>query len=114
MQSKFPMLLTDQIVTLDEIIAFAQANKDVHKVYKTVVDSESQLRLNWALMSLEDLDIAANYKGIITDIAQREIPTMDTFKFKKMFMEDKIYAVIPNVDSWLSNSFGTITAFSKQ
>jgi len=114
MQAKFPMLLTDQTVTLDEIIAFAQANKDVHKVYKTVVDNESQLRLNWALMSLEDLDIAANYKGVIADIAQRDIPPMDTFKFKKMFMEDKIYAVIPNVDSWLTSSFGTITAFGQK
>lgn len=114
LQAKFPMLLTDQTVTLEEIIDFAQANKDAHKVYKTVVDSESQLRLNWALMSLEDLDIAANYKGIIADIAQRDIPPMDTFKFKKMFMEDKIYAVIPNVDSWLTSSFGTITAFGQK
>jgi hypothetical protein len=39
---------------------------------------------------------------------------MDTFNFKQMFMADKVYAVIPNVDSWLANSFGTLAAFSQK
>jgi hypothetical protein len=114
MQSKFPMLLSNDTIGLEDILDYCKANKAVHKVYQTVVDSEVQLRLNWALMSLEDLDISANYKGIIADIAHRQIPLMDTFNFKQMFMADKIYAVIPNVDSWLANSFGTLASFSEK
>ena len=70
------------------------------------------MRLNWRLMSLEELDIGANFKLMIIDMANRPVPNLDTFNFKKIFMRDKVYAVIPNVDTWLSNSFATLSAFS--
>jgi hypothetical protein len=65
-------------------------------------------------MSLEDLDIASNFKLMITDMAARPIPKLDTFTFKKMFMSDKAYTAIPNVDTWLANSFSTLAAFSQK
>lgn len=113
MQSKFPMLLEDKHITLEEILEYCNTRKDEHKVYKTVSESEATIRLNWSLMSLEDLDISSNFKLMISDMAERDIPKLDTYNFKKMFMLDKAYTAIPNVDTWLANSFNSLDAYSR-
>lgn len=114
MQSKFPILLEDKRVTLDEIMEYCKAKVDDHKIYKTVVENENTVKLNWNLMSLEELDISAHFKLLILDMANQPIPALNTFKFKKMFMMDKLYSVIPDVDSWLTNSFNTLSTFSSK
>jgi DNA polymerase-1 len=112
LQSKFPLLLEDKIVSIEEVLSYSEARKGDHKVYNTVLANENVIRLNWKLMSLENLDISTNFKLMIQDMAHRPVPNLDTFNFKKIFMRDKVYAVIPNVDTWLSNSFATLSAFS--
>ena len=114
LQSKFPLLLEDKTVSLEELIEYCKTNKDVHKVYKSVLDLEQTLNLNWKLMSLENLDISANFKLMIVDMANQPVPKLDTFNFKKIFMRDKVYTAIPNVDSWLSNSFNSLAAYSQK
>jgi hypothetical protein len=74
----------------------------------------SVVKLNWDLMSLEDLDISGNYKSIIADIAERPIPRLDAFNFKKMIMMDKAYTAITNPDYWLQQTFSTLAAFSEK
>lgn len=112
LQSKFPLLLEDKTASLDDVIEYATDRKDTHKVYTTVVNSAETMKLNWNLMSLENLDISGNFKMLIVDMAKRPIPKLDTFNFKKLFMMDKAYNVIPNVDSWLANSFNILSAYS--
>ena len=114
LQSKFPLLLEDKTVSLEELIEYCKTNKDVHKVYKSVLDLEQTLNLNWKLMSLENLDISSNFKLMMIDMANQPIPKLDTFNFKKIFMRDKVYTAIPNVDSWLSNSFNSLAAYSQK
>lgn len=114
LQSKFPLLLDDKIIAVEDVLHYCTTKKDEHKVYRTVLECEDQLRLNWQLMSLEDLDISSNFKLMIVDIANRPISKLDTFNFKKMFMRDKIYTTIPNVDSWLSTSFNSLDAYSQK
>jgi len=114
MQAKFPILLEDKRITMDEIIEYSKAKVDEHKIYKTVVENENTVKLNWSLMSLEELDISAHFKMLIIDLANQPIPALNTFKFKKMFMLDKAYSAIPNVDSWLTNSFNTLSTFSSK
>ena len=114
LQSKFPLLLDDKIIAVEDVLHYCTTKKDEHKVYRTVLECEDQLRLNWQLMSLEDLDISSNFKLMIVDMANRPISKLDTFNFKKMFMRDKVYTTIPNVDSWLSTSFNSLDAYSQK
>jgi len=111
LQTKFPILLGENTVSLSELIEYCANRKDDHKIYKTVLDSEHVMQLNWKLMSLENLDISAHFKMLISDIADRPIPKLDTYNFKKLFMRDKAYSVIPNVDSWLASGFNSLSAF---
>ena len=113
MQSRFPVLLESKHITLDEILEYCNTRKDEHKVYKTVLENEAAMRLNWSLMSLKDLDISSNFKLMISDMAERDIPKLDTYNFKKMFMLDKAYSAIPDINGWLANSFNSLAAFSK-
>ena len=110
---KYPMLLEENTKTLEDIIDYTVQRKDEHRVYKLVSDNENTLKLNWDLMSLRDLNISGNIKLLIADIANNPISSMNVYKFKKIFMLDKAYTAIPNVDSWLSNSFNSLAAFSK-
>jgi 5'-3' exonuclease len=114
LQAKLPLLLEDRIVTLEELLDFCKARQQEHKIYRTIVDSEMSMRLNWQLMSLEDLDIASNFKLMIADMAEREIPKLDTYNFKKMFMFDRAYTAIPNVDTWLANSFASLDVYARK
>ena len=114
LQSKFPLLLEDKIASIEDVLEYCKARKDDHKVYKTVLDNESVMRLNWRLMSLEELEIGANFKLMIIDMANRPISVLNMYLFKKMFMLDKLYSVIPNVDSWLNTSFNSLAAFSQK
>ena len=114
LQSKFPLLLEDKIASIEDVLEYCKARKDEHKVYKTVLDNESVMRLNWRLMSLEELEIGANFKLMIIDMANRPISVLNMYLFKKMFMLDKLYSVIPNVDSWLNTSFNSLAAFSQK
>lgn len=114
MQSKLPLLFEDKRIELDDVIDYCKDKQDEHKIYKTIVDNESTVRLNWQLMSLEELDISANIKRIIWSIAEQPIPKLDVFNFKKLFLRDKLYNIVPNVDSWLSQSFGILNAYYNQ
>lgn len=114
LQGKFPLLLENTVVTLEDVIEYCKQNQDVHRVYKNVLDMESTLKLNWDLMSLKDLNISANFKMLILDMANRPISNLDVYTFKRMFMLDKCYTAIPNVDSWLANSFNSLAAYSKK
>ena len=111
LQNKFPLLLEDKTVDIEEILAYAADRKSDHKVYATVLANESVIRLNWKLMSLENLDIPTNTKLMIRDMADRDIPRLDIFSFKKLFMRDKVYTVIPDLNGWLTNSFSTLDNF---
>lgn len=110
--SKFPFILEDRRIELEEILTHAEANQDTkYKVYKSVIEQKDVLEMNHKLMQLHDVDIAGNFKMMICDMAERPISPLDKMSFKKMFMLDKAYTAVPNVDSWLQNSFGILAGY---
>ena len=49
---------------------------------------------------------------VTLDAIQRDIDKLNTYEFKKMFMADKMYTVIKDLDSWLKSSFNSLNAFA--
>ena len=109
----FPMVTENRQVELNEIIDHAKdgAKEGRYKIYKSVVESKDQVDLNHTLMQLKEVDIAGQIKMMIHDKATGPIEKLNTFKFKKMFMQDKMYTVIKDLDSWLATSFNTLNAY---
>ena len=63
-------------------------------------------------MQLKEVDIHGGAKMITLDKMQGDIDKLNTYEFKKMFMADKMYTVIKDLDSWLKNSFNSLNAFA--
>ena len=60
----------------------------------------------------KEVDINGNAKMLALNIVKGDINKMNTFEFKKMFMADKMYTVIKDLDSWLNNSFNALNAYT--
>ena len=109
----FPMITENREVSVNEIIDHAQdgADNGRYKIYKSVIESKDQVDLNHSLMQLKKVDIAGSIKMMIHDKVTGPVDKLNTFKFKKMFMQDKMYTVIKDLDSWLATSFNTLNAY---
>ena len=108
----FPELTEEEQIDVDMLIDKASQVKG--KAAVTLTESKTQLDMNWDLMQLKDVDIPANTKLLVHDIAHRPINKMNQLEFKKMFMQDKLYTVIKDVDFWLRDTFLSLTAYSQK
>lgn len=111
----FPMISEQRHVALEEIIDYAKTNSTAtkYKIYGLVTDALDQIQLNSELMQLKDVDIAGNIKLMILDKFNQPVPQLNMYEFKKMFMADKLYTVIKDVDGWSSMSFNALNAYAK-
>ena len=107
----FPELTEEAQVDVDMLVDKATQTKG--KAALTLSEAKTQLDMNWDLMQLKDADIPANTKLLVHDIAHRPINKMNQLEFKKMFMQDKLYTVIKDVDFWLRDTFLSLTAYSQ-
>jgi DNA polymerase I len=107
----FPELTEEPQVDVDMLVDKATQIKG--KAAITLSEAKMQLDMNWDLMQLKDVDIPANTKLLVHDIAHRPINKMNQLEFKKMFMRDKLYTVIKDVDFWLRDTFLSLTAYSQ-
>ena len=108
----FPMITEDRSIDFKELLNHAEDGKDRYKIYKSIIESEDQVNLNHSLMQLKEVDIAGNLKMMIHDKVTGPVDKLNTFQFKKMFMQDKMYTVIKDLDTWLATSFNTLNAYT--
>ena len=108
----FPMVTEDRHIAFKEILEHAEDGKDRYKIYKSIIESEDQVNLNHSLMQLKEVDIAGSLKMMIHDKVTGPVDKLNSFEFKKMFMRDKMYTVIKDLDTWLATSFNTLNAYT--
>lgn len=108
----FPMICEDREVSVDEIVQHAQDADKKYKVHETVSANKEILDLNYTLMQLKEVDINHQAKMITLNRVKDDITKQNTYEFKKMFMRDKMYTVIKDLDSWLKSSFSALNAYA--
>ena len=91
----------NRIVNIDEIITELPDAKDV-------------IELNYKLMQLSDVDISGSTKTKIIQRVNQPINRLVKYKFQKMFLEDKLYAALPNLNSWLLTNFNQLNHYAEQ
>lgn len=108
----FPIVVDDK-VQLSEILDYAtkEAKDTKYKIYNRVLECKDQIFLNEKLMQLKQVDISGNIKMLISDRVNQPINKLNTFGFKKMFMADKMFSIIKDIDTWLNTSFNTLNAY---
>jgi len=108
----FPMFTDNREVTIQELVEHATNVEKKYKVHELVSKNEELLDLNYRLMQLKEVDIHGGAKMITLNKMQGDIDKLNTYEFKKMFMADKMYTVIKDLDSWLNSSFNSLNAFA--
>ncbi len=111
---QFPDINT-RAMTFDEIIQQAQSRINEGsklKIYKQLIESNAVLYRNYRLMQLDDVDIAASNKTRICGIMDAPITVLDRVQFKRLFVEDKLYANIKDVDTWLRDTFNKLNIYA--
>ena len=108
----FPIITQNEDISVDQIVEFAKSVDKKYKVHENVISNKNLLQLNYQLMQLKEVDINGNAKMLALNMVKGDINKMNTFEFKKMFMADKMYTVIKDLDSWLNNSFNSLNAYA--
>ena len=108
----FPIIKESKEVTIDEIIELAENADKQYKAHTLVKNSREQLELNWKLMQLKTPNMDGRTTSLIRHLYDLEVSKLNTLEFKKMFMADKMYTVIKDLDKWLHTSFSTLNAYS--
>jgi DNA polymerase-1 len=100
-QKKLPFLSENRIVEMDEVITELPESKDV-------------IELNYKLMQLSNVDISGSTKTKIIDKVNEPINRLIKFQFEKMFLEDKLYTALPNLNSWLLTNFNQLNRYAEK
>ena len=103
-QKKLPLLLEDKILNIDDII-----NED-----EKLKESEELLKRNYMLMQLNEVDISTSSKTYILDKIREPINKLNKLQFQKRFIEDRLFATLPNMDSWLVQCFARLNQMAEK
>lgn len=111
MLKQFPLMTEHNEVSVESFVEYAETVDKKYKIHETVAQNKEQIELNYKLMQLKNVDINGNAKMLIMNLVNDEINKMDVLNFKRMFMEDKMYTVIKDLDTWISSAFNPLNAY---
>jgi len=94
-------LSENRIVDMDEVVTELPESKDI-------------IEMNYRLMQLSDVDISGSTKTKIIDKVNEPINRLVKFKFEKMFLEDKLFTALPNLNSWLLTNFNQLNRYAEK
>ena len=111
MIKRLPIITENRQLSVEEFVEAATNAEKKYKVHEIIESNMNNIQLNYKLMQLKDVDIAGTTKLLIQEKIREEINPMDVLNFKKMFMADKMYTVIKDLDTWMSTSFNSLNAY---
>ena len=108
----FPFMKTKEKYTLDDIYRSAETQKN--PLCEKVLQSKDLLDLNKQLMDLEDGIISGQTKLKVKEIVERPIQRVIKHRFQTMFLEDKLYQALPNLNSRLATTFNKLNFMAEE
>jgi 5'-3' exonuclease len=111
---RFPNIV-DTKMSFNDIIIEAQANIDSGgkvKIFNEIAQNRNILDRNYKLMQLSAVDIAPEKMLRITDLMNSPVNQLNTREFKKLFLDDKLYSNIKDVDKWLRDTFNRLNTYA--
>jgi len=108
----FPFMETEEKYTLDDIYRSAETQKN--PLCERVLQSKDLLDMNKQLMDLEDGIIGGQTKLKVKEIVERPIQRLIKHRFQTMFLEDKMFTALPNLNSWLATTFNRMNHLAEE
>lgn len=84
------------------------------KSHQKALTNFNIIEKNYQLMNIKLLDIPAQIATKIRGIVEQPIPELNRAEFQRLFYEDKMWSIMKNLPEWLTNTWLTLNAFSKQ
>ena len=112
--SRFPNM-NQKEMDFDKIIEEAKGNIDSGskiKIFNEIVTNRELLHRNYRLMQLSEVDISATSSLGIVGKMDATINKLNTRTFKRLFLEDKLYENIKDVDKWLRDTFNRLNIYA--
>ena len=111
----FPDLKDGIYYSVDDIIKTAETKKDSSdgKFYNTILEQKDTMHMNHRLMQLQEVDISGSAKLKTNNIINGKIQELIKSKFQTMFIEDRMFGALPNLESWLMLNWTTLNRFAK-
>ena len=98
-----PKITEDEDFTAKDLLEFAENSDSKIKLLENIKNSGKLIKRNYLLMQLYNVDIPKHIKRKLKGSLDKEIPNLIKFKFQSMFLKDKLWAQIPNLDLWLQD-----------
>ena len=106
LHKRLPELCGDEKLNLDDLLNLAKEKQGKIQIYNTILEAESQLRMNERLMQLSDVDISGIIKMQILDRFDEPTKPLNRMDFIKTCMKYKMANSFgTNVDSWLQSTW---------
>jgi len=109
----FPMLLGNNECTIDQLVEHSKRNIENGKKYKDLLDNVPMVELNYKICQLAESNISTSAKFKIMDHYRTKPIRTDLITIKKMYIRDKIWTSIKDINSWLNENFSYLNSFAK-
>jgi 5'-3' exonuclease len=107
----YPELMTEQQMTLQDVIKIAAEKINEHQLYASIIERSHQLHINERIMSLHHLPLSDENIAEIEDALENANTGIDKKQFLGTYYVDNLGNSIPNVENWLNEVFGGLSNF---
>ena len=104
--------VADREIPIIELMDLIEKNKNKNKFFEKMSNNYSLIKRNYLLMQLLKVDISNTIKLKIQDYVKNTIPELTKYKFTTMFMQDKLWSQIPDLNVWITE-FLKLERYSK-
>lgn len=121
-KKRFPILFENKRISVDDIFIYTKQLYEItnkkgkkvnnYKVYKELLDNKEQLKLNYKLVQLEDVNISNTTKVLISNQVKQPINRLVKYQILKLILEDRINLTIKNPDLWIREVFSELDKYA--
>lgn len=111
-QKSLGIICGDKPIEFRDFLKYINDNKDKDNVLKKMYKYKDKLIRNYTLMKLGELEISGSTKSNIRELISLPISMINNLQIRKLFLNDKLYSAIPNINSWLKLNFNKLNAFA--
>ena len=108
-----PQITSDEEFSIKKLFEFVNNTDSKYKLIETIKNNVFLVKRNYLLMQLFSVDISNHIKLRVQESINRKVPTLIKYKFSTMFMQDKLWSQIPDMNSWITE-FVRLDRFSKR
>lgn len=108
-----PIIREQDNFDVSKLIKYVSNVDSKYKLIETIKNNLFLIKRNYILMQLLKVDISNHNKLRVQESIDKEIPMLIKYRFSTMFMQDKLWGQIPDMDSWITefvrlNNYGRI------